>query len=173
MGDITNFKVNDDGSVTVGNPLTREESNILDIFKIEKAKGGLFASHRMKKRALEYAKSVGIPNFTVEKLFLENYSEDFAIESNLTSLIIGYVTLFGGFICLICCIAMLIEDYDYYIKFQSGDFNRCPAVNQQPIVYDIVMLAGGIFGVLVGITCLLVSRNKNKTSKKAKYSIKY
>lgn len=165
MGELTNFTVNDDGSVTVGNQLTPEESNILVILKMEKAKGGTFASLRMKKRALEYAESVGIPDFTVEKLFFENYNEDYVKESNLMSVVvfrsIGYVALLGGLICLICCIALLIENFEYYSSFTScgPDF---------PILF-----ACGILGILIGVICLPFVRNKYNMGKADKDSIKH
>lgn len=41
MGD-TSFKVNDDGSVTIAERLPDVEKHILDILRIEKAKGGIF-----------------------------------------------------------------------------------------------------------------------------------
>jgi len=87
MGKLTNFKVNDDGSVTVANLPNKDEANILDILRIEKAKGGAFASRRMKKRALKYAKQANIPEYIVEKLMLDNYPNEFACYPKTTKLI--------------------------------------------------------------------------------------
>lgn len=94
MGELTNFTVNDDGSVTVVNEparprgTNRYEANILDIFRIEKAKGGPFASRRMKKRALKYAKEADVPEHIVEKLMLDNYPNEFACYPKTTVLIV-------------------------------------------------------------------------------------
>lgn len=88
MGDNTTYKVNDDGSVTVSEQLSEYEQYIIEIFRIEKFKGGVFASRRMKKRALKYAQSVNVPEFKVEKLMLDNYPEDFANYRKTTGLIV-------------------------------------------------------------------------------------
>ena len=51
-------KVNNDGSVTFVNQQSFKEKAILDIFRIEVAKGGVFASRQMKKKAIRYACSI-------------------------------------------------------------------------------------------------------------------
>jgi len=79
MGVETNFKVNNDGSVTVTDYQDENEKAILDILRIENAKGGIFASLRMKRRAKKFAKSQDIPNYEmlVDRLMLDNYPKDF------------------------------------------------------------------------------------------------
>lgn len=77
MGNTTNFKINDDGSISVENQLNQAENNILTILRVEQAKGGAFAPRRMKKRAIEYAKEAGVSMVTVDKLMLDNYPDDF------------------------------------------------------------------------------------------------
>lgn len=98
MDDLTKFKVNDDGSVTVANEPNKDEANILDIFRIEKAKGGPFASRRMKLRALKYAKRANIPKLIVEKLMLSNHPDDFANYQRTSRLIVWLylIVLFLG-----------------------------------------------------------------------------
>ncbi|MCM1449487.1 MAG: hypothetical protein NC082_04040 [Clostridiales bacterium] len=120
MGDITNFTVNDDGSVTVANGSTgskstnKHEANILDIFRIEKAKGGLFASRRMKKRALKYAKQANVPEHIVEKLMLDNYPSEFACYPKTTKLIswISIIVLF-----LLGVIILAFPTYDEFERY--------------------------------------------------------
>lgn len=94
MGEMTNFLVNDDGSVTVGNKTSNDESNILDIFRIEKAKGGPFASRRMKKRARKYARQANVPEHVVEKLMLDSYPNEFANYRRTTWLIVWFIAAF-------------------------------------------------------------------------------
>lgn len=79
MGEIRNFQVNKDGSVTMNEPSKNSESTIIDILRIEHAKGGVFSSLRMKKRAIKYAETTGIPNsnLVVEKIILERYPNSF------------------------------------------------------------------------------------------------
>lgn len=91
MGSDVTYKVNDDGSVTMAKQPSEQEQYILDIFRIEKAKGGVFASRRMKKRALKYAKSAGVPEFMVEKLMMDHYGTDFANYGKTTQLIVWAV----------------------------------------------------------------------------------
>lgn len=75
MSEIRNFQVNKDGSITMSEPSIDSESTIIDILKIERAKGGIFSSLRMKRRAIKYAKANGLPNpdLVVERLILEHY----------------------------------------------------------------------------------------------------
>ncbi len=132
MGEITNFKVNDDGSVTIAGKtpsLNPQEQNILDIFRIEKAKGGAYASRRMKKRALKYGKEAGIPKYEVEKLMLDQYPADFANYPR-TSRLITWLCLIVIFLCGTAAFSIaayfqveIIYDYDREIK-ELYDVNR-------------------------------------------------
>lgn len=60
-------------------PREKLQTAILDIFRIEKAKGGVLASRRMKSRAMKYARTTGVPEYktVVETLMLDNYPRDF------------------------------------------------------------------------------------------------
>lgn len=88
MGNNTTYKVNEDGSVTVSEQFSEYERNIIEILRVEKSKGGVFASRRMKKHALKYAETVDLPVFKVEKLMLDSYPVDFANYRQTTWLII-------------------------------------------------------------------------------------
>lgn len=132
MGDITNFKINDDGSVTIDNLHENQENAILDIFRVENAKGGVFASCRMKKRALKYAKSANVPNhdLIVEKLLLESYPGCF----RNVQLVFWMIVLFLLFVvfeaiatCMMCA----------YSTFDGGVVLACVGII--PLIYTIVI----------------------------------
>lgn len=139
MGELTNFTVNDDGSVTVANGSTgpkgtnKQEANILDIFRIEKAKGGLFASRRMKKRALKYAKQANVPEHIVEKLMLDNYPNEFACYPKTTWLIVWLSSIVLFFLITIILAFPMYEEYDRY----SRDNERYEAFrDRRENIYD-------------------------------------
>ncbi len=118
MGDTTNFKINADGSVTTiasgRKKLDMNEANILDIFRIEQAKGGVFASRRMKRATMKYAKQANIPEYIVEKLMLDNYPNDFA-NYRRTTWLITWACAFLLFICgAIFFTYAVCEIYPYY-----------------------------------------------------------
>lgn len=71
-------------------PLEKLQTAILDIFRIEKAKGGVLASRRMKSRAMKYARTTGVPEYktVVETLMLDNYPRDFENHGRAGSLLI-------------------------------------------------------------------------------------
>lgn len=144
MGELNSFHINDDGSVTVEQQLTEQERNILDIFKIEKSKGGTFVSRRMKIRAIKYAKSVNYPEFKVDKLMLDYYPEEFSAQGKynirLTALILSILFLLGGIICGICVIALLEGNFDHYIRFPGTDFT--------------LLFIGSIVGIILGLGSL-------------------
>ena len=122
MGDNTTYRVNDDGSVTVSEKWSEYEQYIIEIFRIEKFKGGVFASRRMKKRALKYARSVQLSAFKVEKLMLDNYPEDFSNYRKTTGLIVW------GCIASSCFIGMSIFawlSYDCLYHNCYDDFLLC------------------------------------------------
>lgn len=112
MDDATNFRVNDDGSVTIAKPSNNHETIILDILRLEKAKGGIFVCCRMRTRALNYAKSANIPNLDiiVEKLMFDNYPNDFTNLAKTRELIIWMVITAVFFIGIIC-FALISSDY--------------------------------------------------------------
>ncbi len=148
------FKVNDDGSVTMSGkeaPLSPQEQNILDILKIEKTKGGPYASVRMKKRALKYAKSVGIEEFVVEKLMMEHFKEDLEASSRAASIltlrIIGWIAIILGAYLAFMCIYFLMENFEYYIQFNSGDFKA--------------ILTCAVISLIIGSICLKKSKPRN------------
>lgn len=120
MGDTTNFKVNADGSVTTiasgRKNLDPNEANILDIFRIEQAKGGVFASRRMKRRAMKYAKQANVPEYIVEKLMLDNYPNDLA-NYRRTTWLITWACAFLLFICgaIFCTFAVGVV-YQFYSR---------------------------------------------------------
>ncbi len=101
-------KVNNDGSVTFVNQQSFKEKAILDIFRIEVAKGGVFASRQMKKKAIRYACSVNIPNYEmiVEKLMLDHYPayfKNFQLLRWLAVLAVAFVVyLLGMWTWLMC-----------------------------------------------------------------------
>lgn len=118
MGDNTAYKVNDDGSVTISGVLSEQEKNIIEILRIEKSKGGIFASRRMKKRAINYAKSVNYPDFKVDKLMLDNYPDEFSNYPKTTSLIVWLlvaITFLGGAISF---------TFPSYFEFESVSYNN-------------------------------------------------
>lgn len=127
MGELNNFHINDDGSVTVEQQLSEQERNILDIFKIEKSKGGIFASRRMKKRALKYAKSVNYPEFKVDKMMLDSYPDDFANYHKTTKLIVTICLAAIFFLGAVCLAFPAYFDYEssrvhaYYIHELEED----------------------------------------------------
>lgn len=119
MGENTNFRINSDGSVSVNSQPSSLEADILDIFRVEKAKGGIFCSRRMKKRAMKYAKTAGIPVHSVEKLMLDNYPNDFSNYPKTTKFIIWVVTaviFLGG--AVVCSVPAYdaYEAYSYNAK---------------------------------------------------------
>ncbi len=120
MGDTTNFKVNADGSVTAiasgRKNLDMDEANILDIFRIEQAKGGTFASRRMKRRAMKYAKQANIPEYIVEKLMLDSYPNDFA-NYRRTTWLIAWACAFLLFIS--CTILFTFPTYYEYENYSG------------------------------------------------------
>lgn len=119
MGDINTFKVNDDGSVTVSAQSYEQEQNIIEILRIEKSKGGVFASRRMKKRAISYAKSVNFPDFKVDKLMLDKYPEDFASYPKTTSLIL-WLIIGITFLCGAVAFAFpTYFEYDYAVMYND------------------------------------------------------
>lgn len=124
MGDNTTYKVNDDGSVTVSAQLSEQEQNIIEILRIEKAKGGVFASRRMKKCAIKYAKSVNYPEFKVDKLMLDNYPEDFTNNPRTTALI---VCLIIGVVFL--CGVAIFAFYTYFefenVRWTNEQIDAC------------------------------------------------
>lgn len=79
MNKKENYTVNDDGSVTFTGSNDAHAETIADIFRVEFAKGGIFAGLRMYNRAVKYAKKAGIanPRLLVEKLMLEEYPTRF------------------------------------------------------------------------------------------------
>ena len=79
MNDKGDYTVNDDGSVTFAGGKDSQTETIADIFRVEFAKGGIFAGLRMYNRAAKYAKKAGIANsrLLVEKLMLEEYPARF------------------------------------------------------------------------------------------------
>ena len=79
MNKKENYTVNDDGSVTFTGSNDAHAETIADIFRVEFAKGGIFAGLRMYNRAVKYAKKAGIANsrLLVEKLMLEEYPTRF------------------------------------------------------------------------------------------------
>lgn len=124
MGDNTAYKVNDDGSVTISEVLSEQEKNIIEILRIEKSKGGIFASRRMKKRAINYAKSVNYPDFKVDKLMLDNYPNEFSNYPKTTSLIVWLlvaITFLGGAISFTFPSYFEFEDVSYY----NGSIDAC------------------------------------------------
>lgn len=99
MGEIRNFQVNKDGSVTMNEPSKNSESTIIDILRIEHAKGGIFSSLHMKKRALKYAKRNDVvnPDIVVEKLILKHYPYSFKniiLTQRLITVILVFIILF-------------------------------------------------------------------------------
>lgn len=129
MGDNITYQVNDDGSVTVEQQLSEQEKNILDIMKIEKSKGGVFASRRMKKRAIKYAKSVNLPTpkMLVEKLMLDHYPKDFGQYGKTTMLII-WTAFIGIFLLGTATLSFLtyFEYHDYTVNArESLTCNSC------------------------------------------------
>lgn len=136
---MTNFKINDDGSITVAEQQSREENIILDILRIEHAKGGVFAPRRMKKRAIKYARSAGVSPVTVEKLMLDNYPDAFANygRSNWVFFSLCMLIFFGCgtvlffilqlndpnlfvFFLVSACLFLLGICVDYYYKYKIG-----------------------------------------------------
>lgn len=107
------YKVNDDGSVTMAKQPSEHEQYILDIFRIEKAKGGVFASRRMKKRALKYAKSAGVPEFVVEKLMMDHHGTDFANYGKTTQMIVWAVIAAVCVAAGVGCGFPAYYEYDY------------------------------------------------------------
>lgn len=79
MNKKENYTVNDDGSVTFTGSNDAHAETIADIFRVEFAKGGIFAGLRMYNRAAKYAKKAGIANsrLLVEKLMLGEYPARF------------------------------------------------------------------------------------------------
>ena len=79
MNSKENYTVNDDGSVTFTGSNDAHAETIADIFRVEFAKGGIFAGLRMYRRAVKYAKKAGIanPRLLVEKLMLGEYPTRF------------------------------------------------------------------------------------------------
>lgn len=124
MGNNTTYKVNEDGSVTVSEQFSEYERNIIEILRVEKSKGGVFASRRMKKHALKYAETVDLPVFKVEKLMLDSYPVDFANYRQTTWLIIWAGIAASCFIGAIYFAYILYAysgwdysgDYFYYCK---------------------------------------------------------
>ncbi len=117
MGDIATYKINDDGSVTVSEQLSEHEQNMIEILRIEKSKGGVFASRRMKKRAIKYAKSINYPDFKVDKLMLDNYPDDFVNYPRTTSLLVWASIAFVflcGIIILLCPAYYEYERSNYF-----------------------------------------------------------
>ncbi len=142
MGDISNIKINDDDSVTTlpsagicaGENLDAKkrceireallkEAAIIDILNIEKAKGGAFAPRRMKRRALEYAKSAGIPEHVVEKIMMNRFPNDFANYSKTTSMIV-WLWVIGIFICGAVILGIFAADEFSYFSNMKDDANR-------------------------------------------------
>ena len=119
MGDNTTYKVNDDGSVTVAAQLTEQEQNIIEILRIEKSKGGVFASRRMKNRAINYAKTFNYPDFKVDKLMLDNYPDDFANYPRTTSLIVWLIIGIAFF-----CGAIFFAYPSYWMYMYDGNFDQ-------------------------------------------------
>ena len=144
MGSNSTFKINDDGSATMTNHLSDVKQNIIDILQIEKSKGGVLANRRMKKRALRYAKSVNYPEFKVDKLMLDYYPEEFSSQEKtnirLTALILSVIFLLCGVICGISVIALLADNFDYYIHFSGPDFP--------------LLVVGSIAGIILGLCSL-------------------
>lgn len=130
MGEMTNFLVNDDGSVTVGDKPSKDEVNILDIFRIEKAKGGPFASRRMKKRALKYAKQANVPEHVVEKLMLDNYPNEFANYPKTTWLIVWFV---AAFLFLGGTVILTINTVDQFGQYLNATRQYNAFKDRQPI----------------------------------------
>lgn len=93
MGNQGNFMVNSDGSVTISQELNPDISTILDIFRVEKAKGGPYACCRMKQKAVKYAKAKGLEqaDLVVAKLMLANYPAYFEALSKARALKIWVV----------------------------------------------------------------------------------
>lgn len=125
MGDNATYKVNDDGSVTISEQLLEYEQDIIEIFRIEKFKGGVFASRRMKKRALKYAQSVNLSEFKVEKLMLDNYPEDFANYRKTMGLIVwgGIASLFLIGTVIFACLfydCLHYDDYKDFLLYLAG-----------------------------------------------------
>lgn len=129
MGELNNFHINDDGSVTVEQQLTEHEQNILDILRIEKAKGGVFASRRMKKRALKYARKAYLPTpkMLVEKLMLDHYPKHFGQYGKTTMLIIwiAFISIFlSGTVILSFPTYFEYYHYNNYVRESTDYFNK-------------------------------------------------
>lgn len=133
MGENNTYTVNDDGSVTVAAQLSEQEQNIIEILRIERSKGGIFASRRMKKRAIKYAQSVGYPDFKVDKLMLDNYPDDFANYPRTTHLIIWLSVTVLFFIGAICFIPL---SYDYF-GFVSEQNRQITAIEEYQRTGDV------------------------------------
>ena len=136
MGELKNFHINNDGSVTVESKLTEQEQKILDILRIEKAKGGIFASRRMKKRALRYAESANLPTpkMLVEKLMLDHYPKYFGQYGKTTMLIIW--TAFIGIFLLGTAILSFptyfeYDDYTYCTKESTDYYNKADRLEKE------------------------------------------
>lgn len=99
-------------------PREKLQTAILDIFRIEKAKGGVLASRRMKSRAMKYARTTGVPEYktVVETLMLDNYPRDFENHGKA-----GLLQLWGwtGAVSLLAAVALMISAfynrYDFLI----------------------------------------------------------
>lgn len=120
MGYRTNFKVNDDGSVTVENQLNHNEAAILEIFRVEKAKGGPLASIRMKRQAMKYAKGENVPGHVVERLMLDHYPKDFACYPKAKWLLRWLLIAIVFIACAgIMALGITYPKYEYYFEFKA------------------------------------------------------
>lgn len=120
MGYNSTFRVNDDGSVTITDQLSKVEKDIIDIFQVEKSKGGVFACRRMKKRAMKYARSAKYPDFKVEKLMLDYFPNDLVNYSKTTWLIVlRVITAFFVLVTIFCLYGACIFVYEKGLAKES------------------------------------------------------
>lgn len=112
-----------------------QQTAILDIFRIEKAKGGVLASRRMKSRAMKYARSAGISEYetVVETLMLDNYPADFENHGKAGQLQVW---------CWIAAVSMLAAVILTIIAFCHGD---CLSIYLTFVVLSLGISALGIW----------------------------
>ena len=176
MGNSSFFKINNDGSVTTATEPDPHVKTILDIFRVEKSKGGVLAARHMKKRALQYAKAAGCQDATllVERLLLEHYPEEFK-NIKLSSRLIGWsITAVISLLLIILLSLRAIDNINasssFYQEFYNYDYESRQSggyeyLIQMAWVYDqyatIELISAGIF-LMIAVVAFIQCRKQIK-----------